>query len=95
MFDVILFKIVYSEVDMVWHQPVLSGMATQVDQKWPLVCHLLTLILHSRYRSLKECDTSFTLFSDLFTRHVRLSEDLNTLHYMEYHFQYWKCTFSV
>ncbi len=25
---------------------------TQVDQKWPLVCHLLALVLHSIYQDI-------------------------------------------
>ncbi len=51
---------------------------TQVDQKWPLLCHLSALVLHSSYRSAKECDTSFTLFSGLFTLRVWLSAGHNT-----------------
>ncbi len=50
-----------------WTVP--KTMHPQVDQKWPLVCHLLALVIHSRYRSVEECDTSFTLFSGLFTLH--------------------------
>ncbi len=61
---------------------------TQVDQKWPLVCHLLTLVLQSGYRSVEECGTSFTLFPGLFTLHVRLSEGFNTF----WHFTTWECS---
>ena len=39
---------------------------SQVDQKWPLVYHLLALVLQSRYRSVEECDTSLTLFQAYF-----------------------------
>ncbi len=71
----------YSEKRFIHFLKVSPGVHTQVEQKWPLVCHLLALVLHSIHRSLKECDTSCTLLPGLFTLPVRLSEDLKCFHY--------------
>ena len=56
------------------------NVRTQVDQKWPLVCHFLALV-SPEYRSVEEYDTYFALFPGLFTLHVQPQHFL-TLHYV-------------